>query len=103
MAAIYSMNSYHPLNGLGYILGRVRAELFAGLDERLASDELLSTLELTATHVAIIMTLALQASCSMRRIHTAAAERPAAARADRRADPYCHSLGEIRRRRSFTW
>lgn len=58
MPRIYGIDGYDPLNRIGYLLGRVRAELFAALSARLALDELLCSLELSVPQVVIIMTLA---------------------------------------------
>jgi DNA-binding MarR family transcriptional regulator len=59
MSDIYDPESYHPLKSLGYLIGRVRSELLAMLDAKLALSSPLASLELSATQLIIIVTLAM--------------------------------------------
>jgi len=58
MSDIYDPESYHPLKSLGYLINRVRSELLATLDAKLALSSPLASLELSAAQFVIIVTLA---------------------------------------------
>jgi MarR family multiple antibiotic resistance transcriptional regulator len=58
LADFYSLDSYEPRQGLGNLIGRVRAQLLAALDAELAGDELLAPLEVTSAQLIVIVSLA---------------------------------------------
>jgi DNA-binding MarR family transcriptional regulator len=55
---IYDSASYHPRKSIGSLLGRVRVEMLAALDQELAADRRLAPLELSAAQFAVIASLA---------------------------------------------
>jgi DNA-binding MarR family transcriptional regulator len=55
---IYDTASYHPRKSIGALLGRVKVEMIAALDQELASDRRLAPLELSAAQWAVIASLA---------------------------------------------
>ena len=59
MGDIYDSSTYEPRKGIGYLVGRVKAELLAALDRELGVDEQLAALEVSAAQYAILATLGL--------------------------------------------
>jgi len=55
---IYDSTNYQPGKTLGALLGRVRVEMLAALDEELAADKRLAPLELSAAQFIVIASLA---------------------------------------------
>ena len=58
MGNIYDSTNYQPGKTLGALLGRVRVEMLAALDEELAADKRLAPLELSAAQFIVIASLA---------------------------------------------
>jgi DNA-binding MarR family transcriptional regulator len=58
LADFYNLDSYEPRQGLGNLIGRVRAQLLGALDAELARDELLAPLEVTSAQLIVIVSLA---------------------------------------------
>ena len=58
MGDIYDNASYHPRKAIGALLGRVKGEMLAALDQELAADRRLAPLELSAAQWAVIASLA---------------------------------------------
>ena len=58
MGNIYDSTNYQPGKTLGALLGRVRVEMLAALDEELAADRRLGSLELSAAQFIVIASLA---------------------------------------------
>lgn len=58
MADVYSLDSYEPRQGLGHLIGRVRAQLLAHIDAELTRDEFLGPLEVTSAQLIVIVNLA---------------------------------------------
>jgi DNA-binding MarR family transcriptional regulator len=55
---IYDSTNYQPGKTLGALLGRVRVEMLAALDEELSADKRLAPLELSAAQFSVIASLA---------------------------------------------
>ena len=58
MGNIYDSTNYQPGRTLGALLGRVRVEMLAALDEELSADKRLAPLELSAAQFIVIASLA---------------------------------------------
>jgi DNA-binding MarR family transcriptional regulator len=58
MGDIYDSTSYHPRKSIGALVGRVRVEMLAALDEELAADRRLASLDLSAAQFSVIASLA---------------------------------------------
>ena len=58
MGDIYDTGSYQPRKSIGSLLSRVRVAMLATLDEELAKDRRLSSLELSAAQFIVIASLA---------------------------------------------
>ena len=58
MGDIYDTASYHPRKSIGALLGRVKVEMIAALDQELSADRRLAPLELSAAQFAVIASLA---------------------------------------------
>lgn len=61
-AEIYDARTYEPRKGIGHLVGRLRGELLAALDQELAANERLAPLEVTAAQLIIVATLAVSES-----------------------------------------
>jgi DNA-binding MarR family transcriptional regulator len=59
LAEVYDIENYQPRKGVGYLLSRVRTEMFLALDKALEADEELAALEISAAQFIVIATLAL--------------------------------------------
>jgi DNA-binding MarR family transcriptional regulator len=55
---VYSLASFEPRQGLGHLIGRVRAELLAAIETQLTRDEFLGPLEVTSAQLIVIVNLA---------------------------------------------
>jgi len=55
---VYEEGRYEPGRGIGYLLGRVRAEMLNALDSELAADAQLGPLEVTAAQLIVVASLA---------------------------------------------
>jgi DNA-binding MarR family transcriptional regulator len=55
---LYSPDTYHPREGFGYLVGRLRTEMMMALDRELAADEELAALEISNAQFKVIATLA---------------------------------------------
>jgi DNA-binding MarR family transcriptional regulator len=55
---IYDSTNYQPGKTLGALLGRVRVEMLAALDEELAADKRLAALDLSAAQFIVVASLA---------------------------------------------
>ncbi len=55
---IYEAGRYEPGEGMGYLFGRVRAEMLNALDNELAADAHLGPLEVTSAQLVIVAMLA---------------------------------------------
>jgi len=58
MNAIYNVKQYDPPKTIGYLINRVRSEIFAALDQELVRDAELAQLEITAAQYIILSSLA---------------------------------------------
>jgi MarR family transcriptional regulator, multiple antibiotic resistance protein MarR len=58
LSNIYDSTNYQPGKTLGALLGRVRVEMLAALDEELSADKRLAPLELSAAQFIVIASLA---------------------------------------------
>jgi DNA-binding MarR family transcriptional regulator len=58
LADVYSLDSFEPRQGLGHLIGRVRAQLLALIDAQLTKDEFLGPLEVTSAQLIVIVNLA---------------------------------------------
>src|SRR5580692_552074 len=58
MTDIYHADTYEPRQGIGHLIGRVRAQLLAALDAELERDALLAPLEVTSAQLIVIVNLA---------------------------------------------
>jgi DNA-binding MarR family transcriptional regulator len=58
MPDVYSPDTYEPRRGLGHIIGRVRNEMLAAMDEELARDEFLGPLEISSAQFIVLVNLA---------------------------------------------
>jgi DNA-binding MarR family transcriptional regulator len=58
MNAIYNVKQYDPPKTIGYLINRVRSEIFAALDQALAQDAELAQLEISAAQYIILSSLA---------------------------------------------
>ena len=64
MSEIYDSATYEPRKGIGHLLSRVRAELLAAIDRAMATDEQLSSLEMSSAQFVIMATLSMGAAKS---------------------------------------
>jgi len=58
LADVYSLDTYEPRQGLGHLIGRVRAQMLAAIDTELEKDEFLGPLEVTSAQLIVIVNLA---------------------------------------------
>lgn len=58
MGDLYSLETYEPRQGLGKLIGRVRAQLLSAIDTELTKDDFLGPLEVTAAQLIVIVSLA---------------------------------------------
>jgi DNA-binding MarR family transcriptional regulator len=59
MSDIYDSATYEPRRGIGHLLSRVRAELLAAIDRAMATDEQLSSMEMSSAQFVIMATLSM--------------------------------------------
>jgi hypothetical protein len=68
MNAIYNLRQYDPPKTIGYLMNRVRSELFAALDQELADDEILAPLGISAAQYIILSGLGFRDTDSTARL-----------------------------------
>jgi len=68
MNAIYNVKQYDPPKSIGYLMNRVRSEMFAALDEELAHDEDLAPLGISAAQYIILSSLGFRDTDSTSRL-----------------------------------
>ena len=56
---IYDLTNYEPRRSVGYLMNRVRSEIFAALDTEFAADQDLTALEVSSAQFLVIGSLAL--------------------------------------------
>ena len=55
---VYSLDTYEPRQGLGHLIGRIRAQILSAIDAQLTRDEFLGPLEVTSAQLIVIVNLA---------------------------------------------
>jgi DNA-binding MarR family transcriptional regulator len=68
MNAVYNVKQYDPQKTVGYLVNRLRAEMFAALDEELSRDAELAPMEISAAQYIILTSLAFRDAESTSRL-----------------------------------
>src|SRR5262249_55732456 len=64
MEAIYDLRTFEPRKGVGHLVKRVHGELMDAIDQGLAADENLASLEITSAQFVILASLCLHGASS---------------------------------------